>query len=343
MRGATNKLILMAVLGTCLTLALALPALAAGASASPPPTTEWKALGAFPIFLIVFLVLFFTVAWKHVTPGKFTGTSEHETWIDVTRAPLKHLAATWTLSGSPITSVTAAGGLLTAIFANDGTLKAILGVEKAPPLSLAIVGAAISGALIAAAPLALAALNVTPDKKSPRNQYASVAGIRVASSLSMAAALGLIFVVYRTGLEVGMSQTAERWLTAAALLAGALAITYGLRATFQTLRLGLIAPPAAGKSETLTAIELFEKILKQLVPSGQSEAVTMTAKKIEADVPQGASPAEATILAADAYRDEPMIDNALVMKAMNLAASLESDLVAEPDPQALAATPSAMI
>lgn len=365
-------------------------------TADPDPT-EWKALAVFPIVLLLSLVFFFVLVWKHVTPKRLAKTTadiseevahektreaqrkaEHtelplkaaaekeaagaaatedaaedlqedaieaegqETWMDVNLAPLANLGATWSFAGSPISSITVGGGLLTAIFASEGSVKALLDVDKAPSLALSVVGVAISTALIAAAPLVLASMAVTPDKATPREQFNSVAGIRVAASFSLAAALGLLWVVYRTGVGLELSQAGDRWLKLAFFLAAALTVVYGIRGTFQTLRLGLLPPRAAGPTDTQKAIELFEKILKQLVPSGQRAAVTSTAQQIESDLPEGATLAEATSMAATAYFSAPSIDNAKVIEALDLATEV-GNLLSEPAQAAPAEQPTAMI
>lgn len=243
-----------------------------------------------------------------------------EGWGAIFNAPLKHLGATWSFNDSTISSVTLAGGLLTAIFANDDTVMALLGVDEAPSLSLSIVGVAVSAAIVAGAPLLLSATSVTPDKTDPLSQYFSMGGLKLASAMVISAALGLLVVVYKTGMDLGLQATAETWLTVSFALAGILTVVYGVRSTWQTIRVGVIPPTTAPAppSETELAIQTLAEVLKVMTPSSGAE-VDRSARNLKSSIPGDVGFTVAMTQAADTYQSDLELSSEQVERAKTLA------------------------
>ena len=211
-------------------------------TAPPKPDTskpEWHALKAFPILLVALLVA--AVIYLPATrqwPNK----------------ELKYLEATWSFKESWVSNVTVAGGLLAGIFGSSDVVTALLGKDAKSSVALATVGAAVAASVIAAAPLLLLATKSKDD-------FFTVGGFVFASAITLAAAAGELWVVYRSGqkLDLGGQEDKIVFLAVAGFVLLAL---YAIRAVPATIKHGTTAPPKPAPSDTIVAATWIVEALK---------------------------------------------------------------------------------
>lgn len=200
----------------------------------PVNEPKWGNLWAFPIALIVILVLlalFFWMGWEPAEGAK--------------RSPRQrmYLDATWKFNDNWATNVSAVGAILTGVFGAT-TAKAFLGSDAESAVALATVGAAIALAFVAAGPLialATKTFKVVPVEKDgkpvmkkdgtpveERWDSFTVGGLLLAAAVVLASAFGQLWVVMATGeeLELGGLQS---WLWIPFGLAALLLFVYGRR------------------------------------------------------------------------------------------------------------------
>jgi hypothetical protein len=195
----------------------------------------WKQLLAFPIALVVSLLLTLVIALRYWEPGP--GANRNLT------QPLKHLESTWKFNDNWVTNVSAVGALLTGFF-SASTAKSFLGDDAEAQVALATVAAAIALAFVAAAPvvlLALKSLKAEKNKKGEvigRGDWFTVGGLACAAALVLASAAGQLWVVLQVALNTEIGSPAEAFSILAVGLAGLLLLVYSIRSLRDLLARG---------------------------------------------------------------------------------------------------------
>ena len=204
---------------------VSLPLITAAPKPEATPKPEWHALRAFPIALAAALGL----AWFAFF---FWRSSRRRTKFS---SPLKGLPDTWKFSDSWVTNITALGGLLVGLFGTSDVVKALTGKDAESSFALATVGAAAAAVLVGAAPVLLLAT------KTKVGGYFTAGGLLAASAITVAAAAGEIYVVWRssTHLDLGGAEDLT-WILALAI--GILLGVYAVRSILAELDQGIPAP-----------------------------------------------------------------------------------------------------
>lgn len=215
----------------------AIPVTAAPAPAAAP---DWDMLLAFPIalggLLLGALLLYCAWGWKSHSPGE----------------RLTQLGATWSFSESWATNVTAVGGILTGVIGSTDVMTAIFGADAGDVAALAVVGAAVAVAFAIAGPVVLLAT------KTDNGRFITVAGLLLASAVTLAGAFGELWVVLQTGRDADLGTWGERFLAIAAAAAALLLLVYAIRTILAVLRLGTERPPAPPQSAQIASRLLTE-------------------------------------------------------------------------------------
>lgn len=220
---------------------------------------DWRHLLVF----LVALALALAVAWRTFStwtppappaptaPPAPSSTPGKPAW----NGSLPHLDATYDVKESWVSNVTAIGAVLTGIFGSTEVIEAALGEDAKETLGLATVGAAIAVAFIAAGtviPLALKAR----DAKS-----FTVAGILLGVSVTLAGAVGQLYLMTVTGLELDLGWAKWLLLPLALALLLLLLYAYARTALVATLNQG-VSPPKDEPSEAIEAAELIVAALR---------------------------------------------------------------------------------
>ncbi|HWM62657.1 MAG TPA: hypothetical protein VNP96_01555 [Solirubrobacterales bacterium] len=244
------------------------------AGPEPEEDPEWSALRAFLYVLIGLAVIAIMVvagkARKRVA------------------APLKYLGDSWSFKESWVSSVTVLGGLLTGIFGSSEVVKAILGEDAESAVALATVGAAIAVAMIAAAPLILEATKVRDD--GSRETYFSLGGLVAASVVTLAAAAGELWVVYRSGTHLDLGGF-EDLLVIFLVLGLLLLAAYAVTAIPRTIRLGTTKPveppkPPGEESDAIKAARIIAEELRK----AQVDVETTTVERAVKEAAEAGAP-----------------------------------------------------
>lgn len=250
-----------------------LPPVNAAPDDGPPP--DWEALLAFVGALLVGLLV---AGWVWHKAG----------WAAVGRK-LGNLPATWTFGDSLVTNVTLLGGLLTGVVGSSSVLEAVFGKETAPSVALATVGAAIATMLIGAGTVLLSA--------AKSGEKFTVGGVLAAGAITLAGALGELFVVAWGVRSLGLGWvvisgkqicTVELVVWFAAVLLAALLLIYSARSLAGTLSRGLDPEPAPSPTTDMVAaavltaamnpgvdahrlLALIDEELKRQTPEAEAE------------------------------------------------------------------------
>lgn len=139
-------------------------------------TTEWSALVAFPIALVVLAL---------VALAYFVRLSSRD-------KPLEYLESAWSFKESWASNVTVATGLLAGIFGSSEVVTALVGENGKSSVALATVGAAAAAAFVAAGPLIVLSSKTNDD-------FLTVGGLLAASVATLAGGFGEIWVLFRAG------------------------------------------------------------------------------------------------------------------------------------------------
>jgi uncharacterized membrane protein len=215
------------------------------AGPEPDEDPEWSALRAF-----LYVLIGLTVIAIMVVAGKARKRLGD---------PLKYLGDSWTFKDSWVSNVTVAGGLLTGIFGSSEIVKALLGEDAEGAVALATVGGAIAVAMIAAGPLILEVTKVRD--AGSREAYFSLGGLVAASVVTLAAAFGELWVVYRSGSHLDLDGF-EDLLVIFAVLGGLLLAAYAVMTIPRTIRLGT-TKPAETESEMMKAAKMIADHLNE--------------------------------------------------------------------------------
>lgn len=210
-------------------------------SATPAPDpgkSEWSALWAFPIALVVLLLAaipcFFL--WRKDDSGP--------------NEPLKYLSATWNFTDSWATNVTVAGGLLTGLFGSTDVVTGFLGTEAKSSVALAVVGAALALVFTGAGPIVMAST------RSKQGKFFTVGGLLFAAAVTLAGASGELWVVWRSGAKLDLGGWQNHiWILA--VLAGILLLVYAYRSLPATIETGLEAPPEPPPSDAIVGASMI--------------------------------------------------------------------------------------
>ena len=173
---------------------------------------------------------------------------------------LPYLGTSWTFTDSWLSNITAAGGLLTGIIGSSGVATALLGADADDKLRLATVGAAIAVALLAAAPLVLGIFQ-------PTTGEITIVGLGLAAAVSLAAAIGELWVMRVTAHQLGVGSGLTGSVFAVALIVVVAYAVVTLRAT----AVAGLAKPAPARSDTLLAADELAKVLQ----SAKTHAATL--------------------------------------------------------------------
>jgi hypothetical protein len=198
-------------------------------------SAPWNVLWVFPAISIVAFVGAVIIARLQQPPLSLS-------------APLA-LDASWT-PGASVTSITALGGILTAIFGASGAGSFLLGGDKAaqPAIAVATVGAAIALAFVSAGPLLLGIFT--------KNGHVTGFGILAAGSATLAAAIGELIVVARAVAKPGVGNDLHMvWVGAA--VGATLLLLYAYRTALATIRVA--APPTPLETHVQVLEELLER------------------------------------------------------------------------------------
>jgi hypothetical protein len=202
--------------------------------------TEWSALVAFPIALVVLLAL--ALAYFFSQPRE----SRNE--------PLQYLESTWSFKESWASNVTVAAGLLAGLFGSSEVVTA-LGEHAKSSFALATVGAAVAAALVAAGPLILLSSKTGED-------FLTVKGLLAACAVTLAAGFGEIWVLFRAGERLAVGGHWQDWAGAMAALTALLLAWYAVRSIPPVIRTGQTEPPTPPPSDTLTAAKMIVEAIK---------------------------------------------------------------------------------
>jgi hypothetical protein len=237
------------------------------AAPKPAGKPEWGALKAFFVMLLAAAVLAIA-SLKRAGQGLST--------------ELQYLDSAWSFNDSWVSNVTVIGGLLAGIFGSSDVVTALLGSDAKSSVALATVGVAVAAALVAAAPIILV---IT---KGPNGFY-TVYGLALAAVLTVSAAGGEVWVVYRSGakLDLGGWQDYIVYFAIAALVLLGL---YGFISLVSTVKDGTTQPPAT-VSDTLTGAAWIVGALTALHPEGR-------VPDLEYLVPKGGPPIPSVMAAA---------------------------------------------
>jgi len=236
-----------------------------GKAEDDKPTPDWRHLLVFPLaMLLAFGGLWWTYkAWdlpepraeeppKPPVPEDDPPTPlEKPTW----RGSLDHLPATYDFNESVVTNITALGAVLTGIFGTSSVVEAAFGEDAKGQLGLATLGAAAAVALIAAGAIIPLAVKARDAKSF------TVIGILLGASVTLGGAIGELWVVTWTGVELDLGDLAGPLLIVTFVLAVALLIGYGHTALVATLNQGAVPPPAE-RSDALQAAQLIVAALR---------------------------------------------------------------------------------
>ena len=232
-------------------------------AADEEPGPNWEHLLVFPVGL----VLAFGFVWgtwrmwcpppntqDGIRPNPGDASSMLEANKPPWNGPLEFLDATYSFKESWVSNVTALGAVLTGVFGSSDVIEAALGADAKDSIGLAIIGAAIAVGFIAAGtviPLALKAGNA---------KSFTVIGILLGATVTLAGAVGELYVMAVTGLELDFG--AAKWvlLPLAFVLALVLLYAYARTALRATLNQGHTRP----KDEPSDAVEAAEMIVAAL-------------------------------------------------------------------------------
>lgn len=215
---------------------------------------DWDVLWAFPLSLLFLLLAAFilTRVWQRDATGQ------------AVKQPLKYLDASWSLSGSWVSNVTAIGGLLTLVFGSSEVTTALLGENAKEHIALATAGSAFAAVLVTAGPVVLLAMK-------NRQGAVTTGGLLTAGAITLSAAYGELFVLASVGgdLALGGWQDTVPYIALAAAL---LLAVYGYRSLKETHTIGSTPRPQK-RSEVLEAAQL-------IVAALQSSAADPSAMKV---------------------------------------------------------------
>jgi uncharacterized membrane protein len=196
-------------------------------SAAPKPDKKpnWEPLLAFPLAMLLMLVLVTAVfrAWL--------GDVESRNWD----MELEHLDPGWSFKDSWATNVTAGAAVVSAVFASSEVLTALLGKDAKEAMGLAIVGGAIALAFAGAGPLVVAA------SRREATGRITARGLVLAAAVTLTGAYGQIWVLLQFARDLDLGG-ADAWAYVAAILGALLLLWYAVRGLRIVLTAGTTAP-----------------------------------------------------------------------------------------------------
>jgi hypothetical protein len=166
---------------------------------------------------------------------------------------LPGIADDWSFTDSWASNIGVAAALFTGLFGATDVLETILGDEGKNQVAVSVVSAALAAGLIGVGPLLLIIC-----RRGTQNRH-TVMGILLASTVVLAANLGLVWVMHDVLLDGDVIN--DRALDAAALVAAGLLIVYTLRSIPQTLATGATESPSTESDEILGARMISDAIL----------------------------------------------------------------------------------
>lgn len=196
--------------------------------AGPGPSAGnpgWDSLWAFPIALVAAVAL--ALALMPTITRRVPSAVSSGRWGLGTKL---NLDKSWTFKDSWVSNVTIGAGVLTGVLASSDAMTALFGDDAGAARALAAVSAAVAAAFIAAGPL------IARSTKSRDDKF-TVGGLLAASIVTLAGALGEVWVIFRlaSGIDfAGADLAFGIGATAGALLLG----FYALRTTTITIGIG---------------------------------------------------------------------------------------------------------
>jgi hypothetical protein len=222
-------------------------------TAAPKPSEDpnWDALLAFPLAFLLALIISSAVvgSWSRQNAENNLGTD------------LKYLPKDWSFSDSWVTNVTAAGAVLTAVFASTDVVTALLGEDAKDSMALATVGAAVALGFTGAGPVVLGA------SRRVATGFVPVGGLMVAAAVTVGGALGELWVLWESArhLDLGGHEDAVAYSTA--IPAAALLFWYLVSSLLGLLTSGTTPPPPAQVTRDAVASALAEGGVAELAYS----------------------------------------------------------------------------
>ena len=195
---------------------------AAAAPKDDPP--NWGHLWAF---LILLAVLSLATALGYLcVPGRGSA------W-----ELLPHLEEAWSFKDSWVSNITIGGGLLTGLFGSSEVVKTFLGEGADAATALSSVGAAVAVVFVGVGSIALLAL------KSPSGNAYTTLGLLVAAVITLAGAMGELWVVYVSAREVTGGALRDVVLPTTLILVVPLLLGYAVSSLYITIKTGTTPPP----------------------------------------------------------------------------------------------------
>jgi hypothetical protein len=188
------------------------------------PETTWEALLAFPVALIVLVVIVMPaifLSWRRDRKRKRQQTL------------LPYLRADWSFRGSWVSNITAGAALLTAVFAATDVVTVLIGEHSKDAMALATVGSAIALAFTAAAPVILAL--------SQRDRWVPTSGLMLAAAVTLAGAYGELWVLAEAARDLGIHGH-EVWVAIVQVVAAGLLTWYAVSSLRGLLTTGTSNP-----------------------------------------------------------------------------------------------------
>jgi uncharacterized membrane protein len=254
-------------------------------TAAPKPDAKpnWDALLAFPVALLLMLVITGAIlrSWLGGGTGRTPGMH------------LEHLDPSWSFSDSWVTNVTAAAAVLTGVFASSEVVTALLGEDAKDAMALATVGAAVALGFTGAGPVVLAA------SRSEAKSYIPAWGLTLAAAVTLAGATGELWVLWESARSLDLDGH-ETWVGIAAIVAWLLLVWYAIRSIRGLLTLGT-TPPTPTLSPELKAATMIVESFKANPELNSSVLDAVLAKYALA--PAAAVPTDAIVAKIDAMPD----------------------------------------
>lgn len=246
------------------------------AGPKPAPTTpDWNELKIFAWLLLplIFVALVAAGLVAYFLRGKTLA--------------LKNLEASWSFTDSWVSNLTFIAAFSTAIFGSAEVVKVALGENADSSIALATVGGAVAAAFAGAGPLILIAL------KNPNDGTYSVLGLLFAAAMTLAGALGELWILDEVGGDLNLGGT-ENFLTGALVIAAVLILAYALSTLYQLLKEDKPTPEEV--SDTIKAAEMIVKALLAAADAQRMKEEATPGSALEAQADQAAQEtfAEAT-------------------------------------------------
>lgn len=180
---------------------------------------------------------------------------------------LPYLEAGWSFGESWVSNVTVGGSLLTGLFGTSEVVKTFLGDGADAAVALSTVASAIAVAFVGVASIVLLAC-----KSVKANTY-TVPGVLLAGSVTLAGALGELYIGYHSGRAVSGGELHDLVLPVAVTIIAVVLVVYAVSSTIITIHTGITPPvPADYSAAPLTETVFAAAVIAEAIHRGPAVA-----------------------------------------------------------------------